>query len=215
MGKLKILLLWWIFTLLWLFNFSNASNITFNGVDRTYSPSTVTFNSDFIASDFDSFCYIDYIENIEDHDQEDCLIELLNNDDHNIQFWYSKWIECENWECSIVVYDDFFWLDIPSWTYSVLTDWDIAFSSFTLYDVPIDLWWNEWWNEWWNDFILGWYSALTPAIDSLKGTVYQIIPFVVYISIWLLLSIIWFYAIRWLVNWLWIKINSVFKSKRW
>ena len=57
-------------------------------------------------------------------------------------------------------------------------------------------------------------SSLTPAINWLKDVVYEVIPYVVYIWIWLLLSIIWFYAVRWLVNWLWWKINSYFNSKR-
>lgn len=57
-------------------------------------------------------------------------------------------------------------------------------------------------------------SALTPAIDWLKGTVFEIIPYVVFIWIWMLLATIWFYAVRRLVNWLAWKINSNFKSKR-
>lgn len=60
-----------------------------------------------------------------------------------------------------------------------------------------------WWRDW-----------LTPAINWLKGTVFELIPYVVFIWIWMLLATIWFYAIRRLVNWLIWKINSNFKSKR-
>ena len=58
------------------------------------------------------------------------------------------------------------------------------------------------------------FVLLNPAWDGLKNSFYVIIPYVVYIWIWLLVCTLWFYAIRWLVNWIWIKVNSVFKSKR-
>lgn len=57
-------------------------------------------------------------------------------------------------------------------------------------------------------------TALTPAIDWLHNTVVELIPYIVYIWIWVLLFTLWFYAIRRLVNWLSWKINSNFKSKR-
>lgn len=57
-------------------------------------------------------------------------------------------------------------------------------------------------------------SALTPAINWLHDTVWEIIPYIVYIWIWVLLAILWFYWIRRLVNRIVWKINSVFRSKR-
>lgn len=57
-------------------------------------------------------------------------------------------------------------------------------------------------------------SALTPAINWLHDTVREIIPYIVYIWIWVLLAILWFYWIRRLVNRIVWKINSIFRSKR-
>lgn len=57
-------------------------------------------------------------------------------------------------------------------------------------------------------------SQMQPAINWLHDTVREIIPYIVYIWIWVLLAILWFYAVRWLVNRIARKINSVFRSKR-
>lgn len=57
-------------------------------------------------------------------------------------------------------------------------------------------------------------SQMQPAINWLHDTVWEIIPYVVYIWIWVLLAILWFYWIRRLVNRIAWKINSVFRSKR-
>lgn len=78
--------------------------------------------------------------------------------------------------------------------------WEGCASAVLYKDVPV---FNFWWP-----------SALTPAVDWLRWTVNQIIPYVIFIWIWVLLAILWFYAIRWLVNWIWRKINSVFSSKK-
>lgn len=57
-------------------------------------------------------------------------------------------------------------------------------------------------------------QSLTPAINWLHDTVWEIIPYVLYIWIWVLLAILWFYWIRRLVNRIVWKINSIFRSKR-
>lgn len=97
-------------------------------------------------------------------------------------------------------------------TYSCSQTYDVSsMSSLCFYDTywtftlsytypPILPWWSNW--------------SLTPAINWLHDTVREIIPYVIYIWIWVLLAILWFYWIRRLVNRIAWKINSVFRSKR-
>lgn len=47
----------------------------------------------------------------------------------------------------------------------------------------------------------GWTTALKPIIDSLSATLTEFIPYVVYVGLWVLGAIIWFVAIKWLMNW--------------
>lgn len=54
-------------------------------------------------------------------------------------------------------------------------------------------------------------SAFTPVISSVFNVIWQFIPYVVYIWIWILLCTLWFYVIKWLVNWLTSKITNYFK----
>lgn len=79
-------------------------------------------------------------------------------------------------------------------------------------------WWNEnppvipdnpsdWWN-WWN-IVPDW--SLVSVIVWVFSVFSELIPYVVYIWIWILLVTIWFYAIRRLVNWLSDKIHNNFK----
>lgn len=58
--------------------------------------------------------------------------------------------------------------------------------------------------EWWS-------SNITPVIVWLFGVYWELIPYVVYIWIWILIVTVWFYAIRRLVNWLSDKIHNNFK----
>ena len=110
-----------------------------------------------------------------------------------------------------------------SWFEDYICEWDVSTITLSNQYVSVitnDPWDDPWDNPWWWDIgwssssVIWWYSALTPAIDWLRGTVYEIIPYVVYIWIWVLIAVIWFYAIRWLVNWIWWKVKSNFSSKR-
>ena len=79
-------------------------------------------------------------------------------------------------------------------------------------------WWNEnppvipdnpweWWN-WWN-IVPDW--SLVAVITWVFSVFWELIPYVVYIWIWILIVTVWFYAIRRLVNWLSDKIHNNFK----
>lgn len=198
MQKLKLLLLWWIFTLVWIFNFSSAESYNW----LNYKCSLQEDNSGFLLCTDDYLYFWETVSwfVLDITSDPDYLFDisiavlpdwphLLNKSDFPIN------VECNKGGCD--------WLNI--WNYPLGNAWIV--------DVSVTLpwkWWQIW--EWWT--ILNWFSDLTPAIDWLKVTIALLIPYVVYIWIWVLLAVLWFYAIRWLVNWMSNKINSYFKSKR-
>lgn len=129
----------------------------------------------------------------------------------------------------------------PSDTLSVYWDFYLQFSSFdTVFDNWVIMFSDVWfspslntrfqavckWNWNWNmEFHYQWilpdpplvpwtFSNFTPVIDWISDVTTEFIPYVVYIWIWTLLVILWFIAVKWLVNWLVRKITVIFKSKR-
>lgn len=194
MQKLKLFLLWWIFTLVWIFNFSSAYQSSIECIDWTCNPSpfyesaeavNVCFSADEMISDDPDL----------DSDFYYYLVTYYDRDD-NIQF------DVLNLWSTICI--------SSLWSVYLQTPSNISSLSWV---ISVEVWWI--WNDenfWWT--ILNWFSDLTPAIDWLKVTIALLIPYVVYIWIWVLLAVLWFYAIRWLVNWMSNKINSYFKSKR-
>lgn len=91
---------------------------------------------------------------------------------------------------------------------------------WTLYisETPITVDTNSWWwdiNEDDSDSLLIWWvGALNPIISSLQNTFVEFIPYIVYIWLWILGAVIWFFAIRWLVNWVRAKVYWTFSSWR-
>lgn len=57
-------------------------------------------------------------------------------------------------------------------------------------------------------------TALEPIMTSLESTLTEFIPYVVYIGLGVLGAIIWFTAIRWLMNWTRAKVLGTFSSWR-
>lgn len=55
-----------------------------------------------------------------------------------------------------------------------------------------------WGSSSWSSLLPVW--SLTPVITNLWTTVSEFIPYIVYIWVWILGAIIWFVAIRWLIN---------------
>lgn len=53
-------------------------------------------------------------------------------------------------------------------------------------------------------------TALKPIIDSLSGTLTEFIPYVVYVGLGVLGAVIWFVAIKWLMNWTRAKVLGTF-----
>lgn len=92
-------------------------------------------------------------------------------------------------------------------------DWPLTITNQSAICISSDNW------SFTFDFVLKplvswWIWNFTPVITWVKDTTFQLIPLVVYIWIGVLLVVIWFYAIRWLLNRLNWKINWYFSSKR-
>lgn len=60
----------------------------------------------------------------------------------------------------------------------------------------------------------GWTTALQPIITSLGDTLTEFIPYVVYVGLGVLGAVIWFVAIKWLMNWTRAKVLWTFSSGR-
>ena len=58
----------------------------------------------------------------------------------------------------------------------------------------------------------GWTTALQPIITSLSDTLTEFIPYVVYVGLGVLGAVIWFVAIKWLMNWTRAKVLWTFSS---
>lgn len=81
----------------------------------------------------------------------------------------------------------------PSWTWDIdepWTGWNTGWS-----DNPWG--WNN--DSWFVSWIL---ASLWWIILSLSSVISEFIPYVIYIWIWILSAIIWFVAIKWLINWI-------------
>lgn len=60
------------------------------------------------------------------------------------------------------------------------------------------------------NYLSGGTTALQPALDGLKAVMAEFIPYVAYIGLWIIVAVLWFVAIRWLVNWVRAKIFDSF-----
>ena len=57
-------------------------------------------------------------------------------------------------------------------------------------------------------------SELSPIINWLENSISEFIPYVVYVSLWILGAVIWFYAIKWLLRFVKWSSLSVFSSRK-
>ena len=182
-----------------------------------------------ISFDFDWQEFNGYLE-------DNLSIYLTNWKDENL-ILYCDWeeSECYNYDVVVDTYEDLnsyfsrYW-DLITYRvdYSWLWSFDIDFS-YTITDNEENndepdepdepwTWWNEnppvipdnpwnWWN-WWN-IVPDW--SIVSVIAWVFSVFAELIPYIIYLWIWLLIVTVWFYAIRWLVNWISDKINNNFK----
>ena len=221
--KLKTLLLWWIFTLLWILNYSSAWSLTLTSNWSSYSPSSYTF-SNLTTFDVDTyecnsmdctldlysnseyFCSISYV--VEDtcndcsEDDEDCLQNCsvdshFENSCNEWQDWLPDWYITFHWQ--------------PSWLFD-----EIVFSFY--WDGSSwggDNWWGDnWWGDTWGSLIASWVAVFSPVINWLNDSFGEFLPYIVYIAFGVLGAVIWFVAIRWLINRLRAKVFGSFSSWR-
>ena len=87
--------------------------------------------------------------------------------------------------------------------------WKLYFSA-----TPITYWDNSWWDNSWGSLLPWWESDLSWIITWLNSTINEFIPYLVYLGLWIITVIIWFVAIRWLVNRTQAKIRWTFSSWR-
>lgn len=152
--------------------------------------------------------------NVECED-EFCYLSFFNSQNNQFSVAFLNWeLDLENSLCM------FEWNNSKTFT---LID---SLNILNLNWLTLNWWSNTWWWDWWDDntwswddntwwwVISDWFWSFTPVITWVKDTIFQLIPLVVFIWIWVLIVTLWFFAIRWLVNWIVWKINSNFSSKR-
>ena len=94
-------------------------------------------------------------------------------------------------------------------------DWDLT--SLTAYCSTSQMTYSSSSSGWDSDsspLLSGWTTVFSGIISSLGSAVSEFIPYVVYIWIWLLGAIIWFVAIKRLINRIRAKIFGTFNSRR-
>ena len=95
------------------------------------------------------------------------------------------------------------------WNSHLSVAWTLYLSHSPITIVESSWWWNSsWWSS--SSLISWWTAQFSWIITSLWNAVSEFIPYVAYIGIGLLGAIIWFVAIKRLINWVRAKIYWTF-----
>lgn len=185
---LSLLIVWLSF--IW---FSSAVNVSWNW--SSYSPNLVHFNWWWI-----------FRENFSCNEELNCC--MLNVLDSSNSFVCQVSYCNDEW--------DFFGCDVElEWDYYLIYDpihdFNWPFTLISISSATSVWWWNEWWNDWWDSELI-W--QLSPVITWLENSINEFIPYVVYIWLGVLGVIIWFVAIKWLINWVRRQSFWVFSSRK-
>lgn len=118
------------------------------------------------------------------------------------------------WDCQFYVNND--WIvdtssscigfNLPAWTYNV--NWG-PWNSCNSFSITV---WNSWDSSW--TLLPWWITTLDWLISSLKSVLYEFIPYLVYIGLGVLGAIIWFIAIKRLINRIRVKVLWTFSGGR-
>lgn len=57
-------------------------------------------------------------------------------------------------------------------------------------------------------------AQLKPVLDGIQTVMGEFIPYLIYISLGVLIATLWFVAIKWLMSWTSRRVTGVFSSKR-
>lgn len=60
----------------------------------------------------------------------------------------------------------------------------------------------------------GWTAQLSPVLEGIQSVMAEFIPYLIYISLWVLIATLGFVAIKWLMSWTSRRVTGVFSSKR-
>lgn len=226
---MKKLLLTLAISIIWFIGFSSADHVSCTyEEDFNCEPSwidNIELNKFTISFDFDWESFINSLE--------DDLSIYLRSDEADILILHCDYnqLECYNYDVDVNVYEDknssFKWNFLPfvssyfwEWIFNVDFSYTITDNEENEPDEPDEpwTWWNEnppvipdnpwdWWN-WWN-IVPDW--SLVAVIIWVFSVFTELIPYIIYLWIWILIVTVWFYAIRWLLNWVSNKVNNNFK----
>lgn len=188
---------------------------------------SIELNDFTISFDFNREGFIGVLE-------DDLTIYLTDWWKNQIPILYCNQIdeECYNYDITVNTYEDintsYKWTSL---NYKIEYQWFWNFDfdfSYTITDNEENVeepwtWWNEnppvipdnpwdWWNSGW--LIAWWIDKFTPIINWLKNAIIEFIPYLVYVGVWLISAILWFFAIKWLINWTRRKTLTNFTSRR-
>lgn len=198
----------WVFTLFGAF--ASAWDFTIVWSSDSYTPNQITFTEDWfpiweLNSDDNNFDFVCPFNNCYIMFSDDLTSNFPNV---NIQLYLVSW--------NPVVNNN--WLRyIPAWTYYIRAwkepmsdDYSPIFSSFVFKWISDN---NAWWDNSWS--LLPWgESDLSWIISWLSDTINEFIPYLVYLGLWIITALIWFVAIRWLINRTSSKVRWTFSSWR-
>ena len=201
MKKIKIFSLAWLITLIWIWSFTSATNFNncldndscFSCMCDSYWEYCGNDCTESLIMCYDA-CDTNYIDcEASCWEDEDCIESCYGEMDSCYTTCDNDSLSCSE-NCVYVpnnCYDE--WSDFFTPEDEELVDFWMCYSEY----LP---WWNEWWNEWWN-WVSDWLiSQFQGVLLSFWLVISEFIPYVVYIWLWILSVIIWFFAIKWLIN---------------
>lgn len=220
MSKPKIILLWWIITIL---SIGYSSAVSFScwlgscnpwSIELTEAPTSEEFSSVECSSEMHVMFY-------KQQDETDYMINLDCFTEEENEIYNDRQIEVQNftpWNYEVYPDENFEWsmtfnfTPSNSWWEEENTWWNTW-------------WWNEWWNEWWNTWwwsnwwwsswwwIVSWWTeAFSGIITKLWSIFSEFWPYIIYIAIACLWISLLFKALKSL---LWFTNNKAKKSIWW
>ena len=178
-------------TIIWFIGFSSATDYSLTSSNWTYNLDSITLTTTTDVSIWDYVC--------------NAVSDWMNAP--------ACWLILSDWSnsCTIKYLVNSSSLSngctsLTAWTYTLSKrSW---WSNYAFDSINISV--LDWDTEWWL-IIQNGTSELSPIITSIFSVMWEFIPYVVYIWIWILLCTLWFTAIKRLMNRLSWKITKYFK----
>lgn len=212
MKKYLFTALLWLF---WLVSFASAETITFN-----FSQSDWVYNPISYINSSEVQLTLDYYDCLSDvgWGWSSCGFAFVDNNNFNYiwNVYYKEWRLYFNDD--LVYNSEDIVFTLPAWDYGIRSRQGYWFSTITFDVSSVSggdewTWWDSWNWTWWG-LLPWWESDLSWIITWLNSTITEFIPYLVYLGLWIITVVIWFVAIRWLVNRTQAKIRWTFSSWR-